>query len=192
MLFCPFCREAFDDVTRCPDHDVELVTLRELGQLAAAVKDEDGALPLTSLRLGRWQIALGALTMLVGFALPFGVLQGEVSVQNSLLTLARGRALRLWIVPAAALALALMLYRRRTPREMRGARLGALFVSVLPALVVAYTWYGTQQAAAVLASKSGSPVTFQLGIGSVLVFASTLLLLWGSARLGVQRRPRVR
>ena len=192
MLFCPFCREAFDDVTRCPDHDVELVTLRELGQLAAAVSDEDSPLPLGSPRCGRWQIALGALATLVAFLCPFGELQSEISVQNSLLSLARGRALRLWIIPAAALALLLMLYRRRTPRQLRGARLGALFVSCLPALAVAYTWYGAHEAALALASKTASPATFHLGFGSLLVFASALLLAWGSARLGLQRRPRVR
>jgi hypothetical protein len=192
MLFCPFCREAFDDVTRCPDHDVQLVTLRELGQLAAAVSADDSPLPFMSPRCGRWQIAVGALATLVAFVCPFGELAGETSVQNSLLTLARGRALRLWIVPAAAFALLLMLYRRRTPRQLRGARLGALFVGSLPSVVVAYTWYGAHQAATALATKTASAVAFHVGFGSVLVFASALILGWGSVRLGAQRRPRVR
>jgi len=191
MLFCPFCREAFDDVTRCPDHDVALVTLRELGQLAAAVAPDDGLLPLMSGRCGRWQVALGALATLVAFGCPFGELQGEISVQNSLLALARARALRLWIVPAAAVALLLMLYRRRTPQQLRSARLAALFVSCLPAVVVGYTWYGAHQAALTLADKTSSPVSFHLGYGSVLVFGSALVLAWGSCRLGVQRRPSV-
>lgn len=192
MLFCPFCREAFEGVTRCPDHDVELVTLRELGQLAAAITPDDGRLPAASPRFGRGQIALGALGTLVGFVCPFGALAGEVRVQNSLLALARGRALRLWIVPAAAFALLLMLYRRRTPRELRGARLGALFVSCLPAAVVGYTWYGTTQAAAALAAKTGGPVVFHAGFGIWLVLASAALLVWGSARLGARTGPRVR
>jgi hypothetical protein len=192
MLFCPFCREAFDDVTRCPDHDVALVTLRELGQLAAAVAADDSPLPLMSGRCGRWQIALGAIATLIAFGCPFGELQGEISVQNSLLAMARARALRLWMVPAAAFALLLMLYRRRTPQQLRGARLAALFVSCLPTLVVGYTWYGAHRAALALADKTGSSVAFHLGFGSMLVFASAFMLVWGSVRLGLQRRPRVR
>jgi hypothetical protein len=191
MLFCPFCREAFEDVTRCPDHDVALVSLRELGQLAAATTPDDGMLPLASPRCGRWQVGLGALATLIGFLGPFGALTGEVSVQNSLLALARGRALRLWIVPAAAIALMLMLYRRRTPRELRGARVGALFVSCLPSVVAGYTWYGTVQAAAALAVKTGGTVEFRAGWGTWVVLASGVVMSWGSLRLGVQRGPRV-
>jgi len=192
MLFCPFCREAFEDATRCPDHDVELVSLRELGQLAAATTPDDGLLALAAPRYGRWQIALGALGSLVAFLCPFGALEGHLNIQNSLLALARGRALRLWIVPAAACALLLMLYRRRTPRALRGARLGALFVSCLPSAVVLYTLYGAQAAAGALAARTGSAVAFHVGSGSVLVLASGAVLVWGSLRLGVQRGPRVR
>ena len=122
MLFCPFCREAFDDVTRCPDHDVELVTLRELGQLAAAVSDEDSPLPLGSPRCGRWQIALGALATLVAFLCPFGELQSEISVQNSLLSLARGRALRRWASAACCRGSRERIRgRRRAASTVRGA-----------------------------------------------------------------------
>jgi len=192
MLFCPFCREAFDDVSRCPDHDVELVSLRELGQLAAASTPDDEPLPLASPRCGRWQLALGALGTLVAFLGPFGELRADVSVQNSLLTLARGRNLRLWIVPAAAFALLLMLYRRRTPRQLRGARLGAFFVSCLPSAVVLYTWYGAQEAAAALAERTGNAAAFYVGAGTIGVMASWALLTWGCLRLGVRAGPRVR
>jgi hypothetical protein len=70
ILFCPFCREAFDELERCPTHDVELVTLRELGALAAASAHEDTPLPLLSLRRGRGLLALGAVLTLLGFFCP--------------------------------------------------------------------------------------------------------------------------
>jgi hypothetical protein len=85
-----------------------------------------------------------------------------------------------------------MLYRRRTPRALRAARLGALFVSCLPCAVVGYTWYGTVQAAAALAAKTGGPVSFHVGAGIWLVLASAAVLIWGSARMGTRSGPRVR
>jgi fumarate reductase subunit D len=188
MLFCPFCREAFDDAERCPHHDVALVSLRELGQLSAANVPDDERLPMGSLRLGRGALLLGAAGTLLGFFCPFGQLVGDVSISNTLLTLARGRAVRLWVVPVAALALLSMLHRRRTPAAMRGARLGALFVACLPSIVVAVTWYGAAKAAGAMAGE----VTFQLGLGSWLVFVSGVLAIAGSARLGVRRAQRVR
>jgi hypothetical protein len=191
MLFCPFCREAFDETERCPDHDVPLVTLRELGQLSAAQIPDDQALPLWSARQGRGLVALGAVGALVGFFCPFGRLLGDVEISNTLAALARGRALRLWIVPVAALALLSMLYRRRSALAMRGARLGALFVSSLPSAVVAITWWGARAAAATMATRGGANVSFQLGWGSWLVFASSVVALLGSARLGVRPKPGV-
>lgn len=192
MLFCPFCREAFDDVQRCPAHDVELVTLRELGQLSAARLSDDQRLPWWSVQCGRGWVGLGAVGTLVAFFCPFGRLVGDVAVSNTLLTLARGRALRLWIVPVAVLALLLMLVRRRTPAAMRGARLASLLMSWLPSAVVAFTWYGASAAAEAMATRQGGPVLFQLGIGSWLVFASGVVLSVGSLRLGARPETRVR
>jgi polyferredoxin len=192
MLFCPFCKEAFDELTRCPHHDVELVSLRVLGQLSAAKVPDDERLPLWSTRFGRGWLLFGAVGMLLSFFCPFGQLLGDVTISNTLFTLARGRAFRLWVVPVAALTLLLTLYRRRTPAAMRGARLGALFVSCLPSVVVSITWYGAHSAANAMATSSGGDVTFQLGLGSWLVFSSAAFASVGSARLGVQPATRIR
>lgn len=192
MLFCPFCKEAFDELTRCPHHDVELVSLRELGQLSAARVPDDQRLAFWSARFGRGLVLAGALCALIAFFCPFGQLLGDVAISNSLFTLARGRALRLWVVPVAALTLLLTLYRRRTPAAMRGARLGSLFVSCLPSVVVAITWYGARAAAEAMATSSGGDVAFRLGLGGYLVFVSGALAVAGSARLGVQPALRVR
>jgi hypothetical protein len=192
MLFCPFCKEGFDDVARCPHHDVELVSLRVLGQLSAARIPDDERLRWWSTRLGRGWVMLGALGTLLSFLCPFGQLLGEVTVSNTMLVLARGRAVRLWLVPIAALMLLLTLYRRRSPAAMRGARLGALLVSGLPSTVVVITWLGASAAAAAMAPGSAGAVTFQLGFGSWLAFASGVVAAIGSARLGVQPAQRVR
>ena len=190
MLFCPFCKEGFDDVERCPHHDVGLVSLRALGQLSAARVPDDLRLPLWSPKLGRGLVLVASLLTLLAFFCPFGQLLGEVTVSNTLFALARGRALRLWVVPMAALALILLLARRRTPAAMRGARMSALFVSCLPSSVVLITWVGASQAAALMGSSAGT-VSFRLGLGGGLVFAAGGLALAGSLRLGVQPSTRV-
>jgi hypothetical protein len=192
MRFCPFCKEAFDDTERCPTHDVELVGLRELGLIAAASTSDDAALPAWSPRRGRGLLGFGALLTLIAFFLPLASLSGDLHVTNSLFTLARGRALRLWIVPMAAFALLLMVYRRRTGPEMRGARVAALFLSVLPSAVVIFTLLGTRSAALRLAEQLRSDVQLQIGLGSWLVGVASVPLLWGSIMFGVRPKPRVR
>lgn len=192
MLFCPFCKEGFDEAARCPHHDVQLVSLRALGQLSAARVPDDQRLPWWSPKLGRGFMLAASCGTLLAFFCPFGQLLGEVTVSNTLFTLARGRALRLWVVPMAALALLLMLFRRRTPAAMRGARLSALFLSALPSAVVLITWLGASKAADVMATSAGSEVKFRLGLGSWLVFVSGAFALIGSLRLGEQPKTRVR
>jgi hypothetical protein len=189
MRFCPFCREAFDDVSRCPVHDVELVSLRELGALAAAQGSEERDGSLWSPQRGRAQVAIGALLTLIAFFCPFGSLTGELAVTNTLFTLARGRSLRLWLVPAAALALLSVLYRRRSGVALRGARVAAVFLSLVPSAVVFYTWLGARRAAQLLAAGQ---VEFVLGSGAYLVWIAGALTLWGSAKLGVHEGPRLR
>ena len=196
MRFCPFCKEAFDDADaisgRCPSHDVELVTLRELGRIAALAGDDDAQLPVWSLQRGRGLVAVGALLMVVAFFLPFASLSGQMTVSNTLFSLARGRALRLWIVPSAAFALLLLLYRRRTGPELRGARLAALFVSLLPGAVVGFTLLGTRAAAALMAEQLRSELNFHVGLGPWVIAIASVLSLWGSAILGTREQARVR
>jgi hypothetical protein len=189
VRFCPFCREPFENASRCPSHDIALVTLRELGARVAAA--DETALPFWSLRRGRAQIWIGALLTLLGFFCRFGDLSGDVSVTNTLFALARGRTPRLWLVPISALTLLLILFRRRTGPELRGARLGALFVSLLPALVVLSSVLGARSAALRLSLQTQSEVQFQLGFGTWLIWFAAVWLVWGSAILGVRPKLRV-
>ncbi|MEY4582312.1 MAG: hypothetical protein RL701_7015 [Pseudomonadota bacterium] len=198
MLYCPFCRELFDvdaqqrPKARCPDHDLELVTLRELARYSELSAADDQPLALWSPKRARGWLALGALTTLIAFLCPFGSLVGDTELSNTLFMLARGQAVRLWVVPTAAFALFLMLHRRRTPVALRGARLAALFVSVLPSVVVFMTWRGARAAAHALADRTVSHIEFQLGSGAWLVWGSGILLTFASLRLGVHKRPLVR
>jgi len=82
------------------------------------------------------------------------------------------------------------LHRRRSPSALRRARIAALFVSVVPSVVVFLTWRGAQAAAQTLAEDTARSVEFQLGFGAWLVWASGLLLLWGCARLGIRSTVR--
>jgi hypothetical protein len=192
IRFCPFCRESFEDVERCPSHDVALVSLRELGALAAADVNEDAVLPVWSLRQGRGLIALGAALTLLAFFCPMASLSGELHTSNTLWKLAHGRALRLWIAPTAVFALSLILYRRRSCIDMRSARLATLFVSLLPSALVIYTLLGAQSAADRLAQQLRGQVQLHIGFGAWLIWLAGVLLVWGSARFGVRRKPRVR
>jgi hypothetical protein len=191
ILFCPFCREAFEGLERCPTHDTALVGLRELGALAAASAYEDAALPWWSWRAARGWLASGALLTLLAFFCPLATLSGDIHATNSGWQLAHGRALRLWIVPTAAFALLLMLYRRRTGREMRGARLAALFVSILPSTVVIFTLLGARSAAERMAARMQADVQLQIGAGAWMIWLAAVLMIWGSLRFGVRPKPRI-
>jgi hypothetical protein len=190
--YCPFCREGFSDLARCPDHDLQLVTLRELGRFYGSYRERDQRMAWWSPRLSRGWLALGATATLLAFACPFGRLAGDVAVTNTLFRLARAHAIRLWLVPLGATALLLMLYRRRTPAALRGARLAALFVSCLPSYAVATTWLGARSAAHALSVQRAAPIEFHLGFGAWLVWAAGSVLLVASLRLGTHERSRKR
>jgi hypothetical protein len=192
VRFCPFCREAFEVGERCPTHDLQLVSLRELGAISAADVPDDARVPVWSGRLGRAEVCVGALATLIGFLCPFGSLSGDLRVTSTLYALARGRAPRLWIVPMAALALLMLLVRRRSAIALRGARLSALIVSLLPSAVLLFTWFGARAAASRIALQTHGELHFRLGIGAIIVWLALLPLLWGSLRLGVRRKLRVR
>jgi hypothetical protein len=189
VLFCPFCRESFEGIERCPSHDLALIDFRELAR--AELASDDARLPVQSLRGGRGWLFAGALLTLCAFFLPLAQLSGAVDVENSLGELT-ARAPRLWLVPAAALATLSVLARRRTPAGMRGARLVVGLLALVPSAVVVATLVGTRTATAQLAESLGSQVHAHVGAGAWLVWGALAPLLWGSLRFGVMPRPRVR
>ncbi len=190
VLFCPFCAEPFEGLTRCPTHDLELVPFRQLERIRAP--RDDARVPVYSPSLGRGYLFAGAFLTLLAFFCPLVRLSGQVELTNSLVQLATGRAPRLWLIPAAALATLSVLIRRRTPAGMRGARLALWLLALLPSVVVAITLSGAHQAAQQLAGQLGAQIQVHWGAGVYLVWIAALPLAWGSQRLGVLPARRVR
>lgn len=190
VLFCPFCAEPFEGCARCPAHDLELVPFRALSRLRAT--DDHAPVPAYALSMGRGALAIGAALTVVAFLCPLVHLSGAVELTNTLDELARGRAPRLWLVPAAALATISILLRRRTPIGMRGARLALCLLAVLPSAVIAVTLVGAGDAAQLLGRQLGGPIHVHWGVGAWLVWLAALPLLWGSVRFGAHAKRRVR
>lgn len=189
VLFCPFCRESFEGIERCPSHDLALIDFRQLARVELV--SDQARLPLHSLRGGRGWLLLGAVLTLCAFFLPLARLSGAVEVESTLWELT-GRAPRLWLLPAAALATLSVLARRRTPAAMRGARVAVGLLAVIPSAVVVATLASTDEATAELARNLGAQIDVHIGVGAWLVWSAVLPLLWGSLRFGVMSRPRMR
>lgn len=188
VLFCPFCSEPFEGLDRCPSHDLALVPFRDLPR---ARTPDDARVALASPTFGRGALFIGAVLTLVAFFCPLVRLSGQVEIQNTLRELATGRAPRLWLVPAAALAVISILVRRRTPAGMRGARLALFMLSLLPTGLVLFTLSGAGAAAQRMAEQLGARIAVHWGAGAWLTLAAAIPLLWGSLRFGVPPKPRV-
>lgn len=189
VLFCPFCAEPFEGLERCPTHDLALVPFRELPR---ARTPDDARVALASPIFGRGSLFSGALLTLIAFFCPLVRLSGQVEIENTLRELATGRAPRLWLVPAAALAVISILVRRRTPAGMRGARLALCLLSLLPSGLVLFTLSGAGAAAQRMAEQLGARIAVHWGAGAWLTLGAAIPLLWGSARFGVPPKPRVK
>jgi hypothetical protein len=136
VLFCPFCRECYEGVDRCPEHDLPLVPFDRLPPEGDDAPPDDAPLGLHDLRFGRGWLLLGAMLLLVGMALPF------VSTADTTATaygLAMDRAINLWILVAVAGALLSTLMRRRTPAQLRGSRVAVGVLGMLAAVSIGYT-----------------------------------------------------
>lgn len=196
-LFCPFCEECFEGESRCPEHDIPLVPFEDLaaarGRDVPADDEKVGALEP---RFGRLPLAISALTVLAGFFLPFvrtDFPDGTVSAGTGLET-ASSVALNLWIVPAVAATLLSILGRRRTPLQMRGARLAVLLLAVVAVSSVIYTVSRVYRGAARVHEAYGQTVEVTLQPGLYLMGAGLLLLLAAAPFFGraKERGPRYR
>jgi hypothetical protein len=184
VLFCPFCGDGFEGQTQCPDHELPLVPWQ---QLPRAKRSDPPELDLAwrSPRLGRGWLALSSLALLFAFALlPLGRVSGAANMGGSMLQLALHGAHKLWLVPAASLTLIALLYRRRSPRAMRAARLAALFTVMVAPLTVLWAWSSTLAAVALLAERSGQELVPALASGGYTVLLATIPGLIGALRLG--------
>jgi hypothetical protein len=190
VLFCPFCGEAFEGEMRCPAHELRLVPWNALPRSSGAGED-DRALSWPSPRLGRGYVAAGAVLSLLAFAaLPLAQVEGGLRMGGSMLTLALTGTHKLWLVPAAAWAQLAILYRRRTPRAMRGARVAVALVACVPALAAAWTWAGARSAVSLLAERTGQPLQMHAASGAYALALGCALMTFGALRVGVAARGR--
>ncbi len=191
--FCPFCRECFEGVDVCPDHELPLVSFTDLPrQPEKRVVRDDTQLGPLEWRHGRGLSALGALSAIVGFFMPlFTYRSGDESVASGGIMLATTRAPALWTIPFAGVVIFAILGRRRTPAELRGARLVAPIVGVMPVLSLIYAGTRIAHAAAAATAATGVESVPGFGAGAWLVAAGSLLMIIGGVSLGSMPKQRV-
>jgi hypothetical protein len=181
-LFCPFCRECFEGETRCPEHELPLVPIDALPpdpREARELPDDDEELPLHEWRYGRGIAFGGAVLLAAGFFLPFvSARRGAASVTDAAYE-AAVEAPALWTIPLVMLAVLFVLFRRRTPRQLRGARLAIPVLALLVPASMAWTLFKVfKLSSAQQMVVSVEPGAYVLGVASALV-------LLGGLRLGV-------
>ncbi len=191
VLFCPFCREAFEAETVCPDHDLPLVDFRELPRTAPSIT-EDTLLSRWSPAGGRGLLAAGALGALLAFmTLPFASSEGAVQMGGSMLKLALLGSHKLWLIAAAASAQLALLARRRTLRSLRGARVAAFIIGIVPLVALLWSYRATEQATARFAAREGMELVLRLASGGYALIACSTLMCIAALRLGLVLKRRL-
>ncbi len=173
ILFCPYCRDGFEGVAECPEHELTLVPIDRLPRAAATAPTEVAF--FADPRLGRGPVLFGAALVLIGTLGPFVRARG---IDASALEVAIDGAHNLWLTPAAALACLWVLWVRRSGPAMRGARLAVLGLALAGALPLVYT---TRRIGLVAAAYS-TEVQWLWGLGVMAAGLVTIAL--GGTRLG--------
>jgi hypothetical protein len=186
VLFCPFCREAFEGAALCPDHDIELIAFDKLPQAPRPLPAPDETLEVTEFRFGRGLVALGALMTLAGFVGPFAVLEGVETTVWTSSALASSALPSLWTVPIVAGVAIWLLVLRRTLERMRGARLVLPFFALFIPIVVAIDYIKLEK----WAEKQGStlyPIVVTPSWGAILQVVGACVVMIAGFRLGAVR-----
>jgi hypothetical protein len=188
ILFCPFCRECFEGLTHCPDHDLALVSFEALPKTKEETSPlgEHDVLPATDLRFGRGVAALGAITVLVGFLLPLGYLVGTEIIEITPYWIAAARRPSMWGVPIVALFVLVILVQRRTIARMRGARIVIVLLSIAILISEAIAVWGLYVAAAHQPFGT-EPMHVQLASGTFVIAAGGILVALGGVLFGKRK-----
>lgn len=125
---------------------------------------------------------------MIAFVMPMITLTGETELHANMLRFASLRAGKLWMVPFAALAQVMILFRRRTPRGMRSVRLASAAVALMPLVALGVTLRGVWLAAEAIEARTGTATAMTLGAGCYMLAFAAVVSLMGAARLGVQGR----
>ena len=172
ILFCPYCRESFEGLAECPEHELALVPI---DRLPRTNRSTHAASFFLDPRLGRGPVLAGALMTILGFFLPVartGVFEA------SAIQVAIDGALNLWLVPGSALATLAVLWRRRDRESMWSGRFAVLGLAVAGFLPLLYT----ARRISLMASAEGAGLEWLSG-GFVMA-AGLVLTGVGSLRLG--------
>jgi hypothetical protein len=179
ILFCPFCRDAFEGCAECPEHELTLVAIDQLPRTPERALDS--VTFFVDPRLGRGLVLLGATLILLGFVAPF---VSARAVSASALEVAIDGAGNLWLTPGAALALVWILWRRRSRDTMRTARFAVLGLALGGALPLIYT----TRRIGLVADAYTADVEWLWGLW--LMVAGLLVAALGSRRIGRWRARR--
>lgn len=186
ILFCPFCRECFEGLATCPDHDLALVpfeALPKVKQEVAPLQDTDLVSPI-EFRYGRGIVALGALIVLGGFLLPLGYLVGTEIIEITPYWLASARKPSMWGVPIVAAFVLVILGQRRTLARMRAVRVAIMLLGAFILISLGSAIYGLYFAAA-HQPDGNEPMQAELGTATYVIALGALLVMFGGYRLGV-------
>lgn len=175
-MFCPYCKEAFEGLAECPEHELTLVTIDRLPR-AADRAPERWSMFLDP-RHGRGAVFSGASVVVVGFLLPFVEARGYTP---SALEVAIDGAHNLWLTVVAALGMLLILWRRRSPVAMWRARLAVFGLAVGGMLPLGYT------ASRISSMASVAQTDVRWRVGLFFMAAGLVCCAISAARLG--RRP---
>jgi hypothetical protein len=183
VLFCPFCRECFEGLASCPDHDLTLVEFARLPptEPRRALSWDEPMAPWDP-RSGRLEVVVGVLAVLGGF-LGLPLVSGSFDdreVAWTALEMASGPARNLWVIPVAAALFGVVLARRRTPLQLRAARLAGLALALAPLFSLGYSIWKVSRA---VDGQFGA-VYLRPSIGAWVVGAGCLAWLIGSVRFG--------
>ena len=145
---------------------------------------DDERVPSWELGYGRGLVFLGSALMFVGFLGSFVRSNFGGGAQATGLELASTVAVNLWIVPCVATSLVAILLRRRTPVEMRGARLALPLVASTAGASLVLTFYKVHSAAAMIAERAGEEIVIDILWGTWVVAVGVVLAIVGGVRAG--------
>ena len=192
VLFCPFCRESFEGLHTCPDHDLRLVPFDRLppDPHAAHVDAEDEA-PLTEdsalaawePRFGRAPVALGAALN----ALALGLELVRFPDGTGIATWHLASSLPgLWSLGLVTFTLLFVLRRGTTLRKLRALRVLVPALACLGPLLLGWELHRIRQGALLWVPLVRS-ADVHAGSALYVVCAASLLIAYGGLRLGVTK-----
>lgn len=187
VLFCPFCRESFEGLSVCPDHDLALVPFQKLPPDPTLRRDDapadDAPLDTLDLRFGRGFVALGAVLNGVSLGAEFVRFPGE----RALSTLALASSVpALWTPAMVSVTLLFVLRRAKTLRGLRALRILVPALACLSPITLIWEIMRIRSGAALWVAQIRSSQATP-GLALYLVLAASVLIAYGGVRLGVTK-----